>query len=125
MSDISLISAISIVEFKCTSSLGNSYHGSAVMNPTSIHGDSVQSLALLSGLRIGYCHELWCSAVADLAWIPSCCQRGVGQRIQLQLDPSLGTSICHGCGPKKTKKKKKKKKRKKLNHLDFLKYKIC
>ena len=24
--------------------------------------------------------------------------------------PSLGTSICHGCGPKNTKKKKKKKK---------------
>ena len=25
------------------------------------------------------------------------------------LTPSLGTSICHGCGPKKTKKKKKEK----------------
>ena len=27
----------------------------------------------------------------------------------LDLTSSLGTSICHGCGPKKTKKKKKKK----------------
>ena len=30
------------------------------------------------------------------------------------LTPSLGTSICHGCGPKKKKKKKEKKKKKKL-----------
>ena len=27
---------------------------------TSFHETQVQSLALLSGLRIRYCHELWC-----------------------------------------------------------------
>ena len=42
-----------------------------------------------------------------MARIPSCCGCGVGRWLQLQLDPSLGTSICR---PQKTKKKKKKKK---------------
>ena len=61
----------------------------------------VRSLASLSGLRILCCHELC----------------GVGHRCSLDpvllgdyssdLTPSLGTSICHGCGPKKTKDKKK------------------
>ena len=32
----------------------------------------------------------------------------VGQQLQLRFDPSLGTSICHGGGPKKTKRQKKK-----------------
>ena len=31
-----------------------------LMNPTSIYGDAVQSLALLSGLRIWRFPELWC-----------------------------------------------------------------
>ena len=51
----------------------------------------VQSLALLSGLRIWHCLELWC-------------------RLQLQFQfnstSSLGTSICHRCDPKKQKRKK-------------------
>ena len=81
----------------------------------------VQSLASLSGLRIQRCQELWCrlqtwlgSGVA-MSW-------GVGYRRGLDLallwlwyrlvatassdwTPSLGTSICHRCGPKKTKNK--------------------
>ena len=32
-------------------------------------------------------------------------------RCTSNLTPSLGTSICHGCSPKKQKKKKKKKKK--------------
>ena len=47
----------------------------------------VPFLALLSGLRIWCCHGC-----------------GIGQQLQLQLDPSLGTSICCWCGPKKKKK---------------------
>ena len=36
-----------------------------------------------------------------------CCGCGVGRQLQLSdQTPSLGTSICLGCGPKKTKKKK-------------------
>ena len=39
----------------------SSHRGSAVTNPTSIHEDVGSILALLSGLRIQHCHELWCS----------------------------------------------------------------
>ena len=64
----------------------------------------VQSLALLSGLRIRHCHELWCglqtwlrSGVAvALAWAGS---------YSSDSTPSLGTTICQGCGPKRTKTK--------------------
>ena len=49
----------------------------------------VQSLASLSGLRIRRCHELWCR-LAGCSFYSS---------------PSLGTSVCHECGPKKTKNK--------------------
>ena len=38
----------------------SSHHGSVATNPVSTHEDSVQSLALLSGLRIQHCRELWC-----------------------------------------------------------------
>ena len=46
-----------------------------LMNPTSIHEDSVQSLALLSGSRIQCCSELWCRMAATaltgpIAWEP-------------------------------------------------------
>ena len=55
----------------------------------------VQSLASLSGLRIQYCQELRCSLKmqlrSDVAVAGSCSSN---------LTPSLGTSICHGCGPK-------------------------
>ena len=36
----------------------------------------------------------------------------VASSCRSDLTPSLGTSICHKCSPKKTKKKKKKKNRK-------------
>ena len=45
----------------------------------------VRSLALLSGLRIQRCCELWC--VTDVAWIPSCCGCGYGWQLQLQFNP--------------------------------------
>ena len=67
----------------------------------------VRSLALLSGLRIWHCLEPCCSL-----------QMWLGSRVAVAVvwagsyssdwTPSLGTSICLGCGPKKTKKKKKK-----------------
>ena len=46
----------------------------------------VRSLALLRGLRIRCCHELW----ADMAWTWRCCGWGVGQWLQLRFDPSPG-----------------------------------
>ena len=59
----------------------------------------VPSLASLSGLRIWHCRELWCRSQMQLrthiavavAQASSCCS---------DWTPSLGTSICHGCGPK-------------------------
>ena len=41
--------------------------------------------------------------VTDSAWILCCCGCGIGWQPCSNLTPSLGTSICHGCGPKKTK----------------------
>ena len=45
---------------------GSSHRGAGEMNLTSIHEDSVQSLALLSGLRIWYFRELWCRSQTEL-----------------------------------------------------------
>ena len=64
----------------------------------------VWSLASLSGLRSRRCRELWCrsqtwlgSSIA-VAVVQACC-------CSSDLTPSLGTSICRRCGPKKKKKK--------------------
>ena len=64
----------------------------------------VQCLASLSGSGVLHCRELWCrlqtwlrSHVAEaVAVAGSCSSNSI---------PSLGTSICRGCSPKKTKKK--------------------
>ena len=56
--------------------------------------------------------------VADVAQIPHCYGCGVSQQLSSNLTPSLGTSICHGCSPKK--KMKRKKKKKKDSPRDFL-----
>ena len=67
----------------------------------------VRSLASISGLRIPHCHELWCRS-----------QTRLGSRVAVavvqdgsyssDLTPSLGTSICHGNGPRKGRKTKNK-----------------
>ena len=59
----------------------------------------IRSLASLSGSRIWRCRELWCRL-----------QMRLGSRAAVAVDeaggcssdwtPSLGTSICHRCGPK-------------------------
>ena len=64
----------------------------------------VPSLALLSGLRIQCCHELWCRLQMQL-------RSGVavavvqGSSCSSNLTASLGTSIWRQCSPKKKKKK--------------------
>ena len=62
----------------------------------------VQSVALLSGLKIQRCSELWCrsqmrlgSDVAVAVMQTSSCSSN--------WTPSLGTSICRESGPKKQK----------------------
>ena len=49
---------IGIMHFKVM--LGVPVVAQGLMNPTSIHEDTVGSLGLLSGLRIQRCRELWC-----------------------------------------------------------------
>ena len=71
----------------------------------------VRSLASLNGLRVQCCHELWCRSQTQLgshvavapAWADSQSSNST---------PSLGTSICLGCSPRKDKNKTKKKKKK-------------
>ena len=62
----------------------------------------VPSWALLSGLRIQGCRELWRRLQTQLG---SCVAVAVVQASSCNSaqTPSVGTSICHGCGPKKTK----------------------
>jgi len=69
----------------------------------------VRSLALLSGLRIQRCGELWCRSQT---WLGSCIAVALTQASGYRSNwtPGLGTSIYHGSGPRKGKKKKKKKK---------------
>ena len=43
-----------------------SHRGSAETNLTSVHEDTVPSLASLSGLRIQCCPELWCMLQTQL-----------------------------------------------------------
>ena len=64
----------------------------------------VRSLISLSGLRIQRCCELWCRAKM---WLGS----GIAVNVVwADPTPSLGTSICRGCGPNKREKNKTKQK---------------
>ena len=86
----------------------NSHCGRVETNPTENHRWQVQSLASgasLGGLGTQHCCELWCRLQTRL---PRCCGCGIGQVLQLQLDPSLGTSIGCRYGPKKQKTNKQK-----------------
>ena len=77
-------------------------------NPTRTMRLRVRSLALLSGLTIRRCYELWCRS-----------QRRLGSRVAVALVQassyssdstlSLGTSICRRGGPRNGKKIKKNK----------------
>ena len=66
----------------------------------------VQSLSSLNELRIWHCHELWYK-VAEAARIWCCCGCGVGQQLQLWLDPWPGNPpYAEGAVLKKKKKDK-------------------
>ena len=89
--------------FVYTEKSGSSSSGSAETNLTSIHEVAG---SILSELRIQCCPELWCRSQA---WLRSQVAVAVGQARSCSSDstPSLWTSICHRCGPKKREKKKK------------------
>ena len=65
----------------------------------------VRSLASVSGLGIQCGHELWWRSQTRLR---SCAAAAVVEAGNYSSDstPSLGTSMCHRCGPKTDKKTK-------------------
>ena len=64
----------------------------------------VRSLALFIGLRIWHCHELRHKSQMQLGSRTAVAVTLADSRSS-DSPPSLGTSMCHGCGCKKTKKK--------------------
>ena len=75
-----------------------------LMTQLAPNGTRVQSLALLNGFRIWCCRELLWRLHMRLG---SSIAVAVAQASTFSSNstPSLGTFICHGHGPKKTKKK--------------------
>ena len=71
------------------------------MNPTSIHEDVGLIPGSLSELKIYCCPELQCRLQTQLGSGVAVAVVGAGS-CSSNSTPSLGTSICHGCGPKKT-----------------------
>ena len=69
----------------------------------------VRFLALLSGLRVWCCHDLRCRSKIQLrSGMVVAVAVAVASSCSSNSTPSLGTSICHSCGPKNQKKKKRK-----------------
>ena len=81
----------------------------------------VWSLASLIGLGIQWCHKLWCGLQMRLG---SCIVMAVvsASGYSSDLTPTLGTSICHRCGPKKEKKKKKQEREDVLDFCGYVKH---
>ena len=67
----------------------------------------VRSLALLGGLRIWHCRELWYRLQLQLRFRVAVAVEKASS-YSSNWTPSLGTCICRRCCPKKTKDKKKK-----------------
>ena len=86
---------------------GRSCCGPAVTNLTRSMRMWVRSLVSLSELRIWHCHELQCRLQTRLR---SCIAAAVAQAGSYSSNstPSLGTSMCYRCSPKKKKTKQNK-----------------
>ena len=74
-------------------------------NLTSIHEDVGSIPALLSGLRIQCCRELWCKSQMRLGFGVA---MAVARAVSCSSDstPGLGASPCYTCGPRGKKKKR-------------------
>ena len=78
------------------------------VNLTNIHEDTGSIPGSLSELRIRRCRELW---YRSQTWLRSGMAVVVAWTSGYSSNStSLGTSMCHGYGPKRTKDQKKKKK---------------
>ena len=97
------------------SSTRSSCRGSSETNLTSIREDTGSIPGLAQGVKD--LALLWAATyVEDTTWIWHCCGCGVSQHLQLCFNPSLGTSICRGCGPKDQKQTNKKQLKIELSH---------
>ena len=84
-------------------------------NLTSIHEDARLTLASFGGLRIQHCYVLWCRLQTQFgSHVAVAVVQANGY--SFNSTPSLGSSICCKCGPKKTKTKTKQIQMNKLRH---------
>ena len=84
----------------------SSHCGTAELNPVWNH-EVVSSISgLPRGLRIQRCYELWCVGHRR-SWLGSGVAVAVAGSCSSDSAPSLGTSICRGCGRKKQNEKGK------------------
>ena len=88
----------------------SSHCGSVVTNPISNH-DIVGLIPGLTWLSIWHCHELWCRLQTLLESIVAVAVAQASSCSSHQT-PSLGTAMCHTCGPTKGKSKSKIKEKK-------------
>ena len=81
---------------------GSSHCASAVTNLANIYADGGSIPGLAQWVKDPVLHDLWCRSQMGLR---SCIAMAVMQASSCSSDstPSLGTSMCHGCGPKKKK----------------------
>ena len=94
-----------IKEYMFRKYLRSSHCGSVEMNLTGISEDTGSIPGLTQWIKDPALPQCLCRLQT---WLGFGIAVGVAGSYSSDLTPRLGTFICHGCGPKKTKKKKKK-----------------